>query len=98
HLIEPFGFRLDDSTLKRAGMVYYQHVEWRRWKNWNEFAAQLSTVARLWFIESSGTKHYGEAQYAPDDYLVFGRETAGLPKALLEQYRERWLRTPMFNE
>ena len=98
HLIEPFGFRLDDSTLKRAGMDYWQHVEWRRWKNWNEFAAQLSTAARLWFIESSGTKHYGEAQYAPDDYLVFGRETAGLPKALLEQYRERWLRIPMFNE
>ena len=98
HLIEPFGFKLDDAQLKRAGMDYWQHVEWHRWKNWQDFAARLLTAARLWFIESGGAKHYSEAQYAADDYLVFGRETAGLPKALLEQHRDRWLRIPMFNE
>ncbi len=98
HLIEPFGFKLDDTQLKRAGMDYWQHVQWQRWANWRAFADQLPATARLWFIESSGPQLYSEVQFAPDDYLVFGRETAGLPKSLLEQNREHWLRIPMFNE
>ena len=97
HLIEPFGFKLDDSQLKRAGMDYWQQVEWYRWANWNEFQKQLPPSARLWFVESNGRKHYAEVNYLPDDYLVFGRETAGLPKALLEKSPENWLRIPMFN-
>ena len=54
-------------------------------------------MGRLWFVESDGPKRYDEVVFLPDDYLVFGRETAGLPKALLEQNREMWLRIPMFN-
>jgi tRNA (cytidine/uridine-2'-O-)-methyltransferase len=97
HLIEPFGFKLDDAQLKRAGMDYWQHVQWFRWKNWADFAAHAGPGARLWFIESSGERHYAEVNYHIDDYIVFGRETAGLPKPLLEQNRDRWLRIPMFN-
>jgi tRNA (cytidine/uridine-2'-O-)-methyltransferase len=84
HLIEPFGFKLDDRQLKRAGMDYWQHVQWKPWRSWREFHDQLPTGARLWFIESGGLKHYAEVAYQPEDYLVFGRETAGLPKNLLE--------------
>jgi tRNA (cytidine/uridine-2'-O-)-methyltransferase len=98
HLIEPFGFKLDDAQLRRAGMDYWRHVEWHRWANWKTFEQNLAPVARLWFIESRGPKPYCEVKFAPEDYLVFGRETAGLPKQLLEQHRERWLRIPMFNE
>jgi tRNA (cytidine/uridine-2'-O-)-methyltransferase len=98
HLIEPFGFKLDDAQLKRAGMDYWRQVEWHRWKNWNAFVDKLPTDARLWFVESNGPKLYTEAKFKPDDYLVFGRETAGLPGELLEKNRERWLRIPMFNE
>ena len=97
HLVEPFGFKLDDKELKRAGMDYWRHVEWRRWRSWQEFAAQRQPGARLWFIESGGPRLYTEARFGPDDFLVFGRETAGLPKQLLEENRERWLRIPMFN-
>jgi len=97
HLVEPFGFKLDDAQLKRAGMDYWQHVEWHRWANWNAFEAKLPAAARLWFIESGGSKIYNEAKFSADDYLVFGRETAGLPGSLLEKHRERWLRIPMFN-
>jgi tRNA (cytidine/uridine-2'-O-)-methyltransferase len=97
HLIEPFGFKLDDKQLKRAGMDYWEHVEWRRWRDWREFQHQLPAGTRLWFIESGGSKHYAEVAYQPDDYLVFGRETAGLVGELLEQNRERWLRIPMFD-
>lgn len=97
HLIEPLGFQLDDKQLKRAGMDYWQHVSWRRWKNWADFCAAQPAGARLWFIEQGGPRHYAEAQFGADDYLVFGRETAGLPVALLEQHRETWLRIPMLN-
>ena len=97
HLIEPFGFKLDDAQLKRAGMDYWQQVEWHRWPNWRAFAAQLPSSARFWFVESNGPRLYAEAQFGSEDYLVFGRETAGLPQALLEENHERWLRIPMFN-
>ena len=97
HLIEPFGFKLDDAQLKRAGMDYWQHVEWHRWPNWTAFERRLPVGARLWFIESKGPKLYTEAKFSAADYLVFGRETAGLPGQFLEQNRDRWLRIPMFN-
>jgi len=98
HLIEPLGFELDDRQLKRAGMDYWLHVEWHRWPSWATFRKKLPDGARLWFIESDGPRHYAEVSYAPDDYLVFGRETAGLPKKLLEANRDRWLRIPMFHD
>ncbi|EEF62048.1 tRNA (cytidine(34)-2'-O)-methyltransferase [Pedosphaera parvula] len=97
HLIEPLGFKLDDKQLKRAGMDYWQQVEWRQWANWKTFCEQLPADARLWFVESDGPRLYTEVQYLPEDYLVFGRETAGLPKQLLKENPERWLRLPMFN-
>ncbi|PYI80658.1 MAG: tRNA (uridine(34)/cytosine(34)/5-carboxymethylaminomethyluridine(34)-2'-O)-methyltransferase TrmL [Verrucomicrobia bacterium] len=97
HLIEPFGFKLDDPQLKRAGMDYWQHVHWHRWPSWKKFSGQLSPSVRLWFVESDGPRHYAEVAYQLEDYLVFGRETAGLPKRLLEESRERWVRIPMFN-
>jgi len=97
HLIEPLGFQLDDTQLKRAGMDYWQHVNWRRWPSWTDFSERLPAGARLWFVESHGTRLYTDASFEREDYLVFGRETAGLPAKLLAENRERWLRIPMFN-
>ena len=96
HLIEPLGFRLDDTQLKRAGMDYWQHVEWRKWASWTAIQSELRG-ARFWLVESGGPRLYTEAKFEPGDYLIFGRETAGLPRQLLEANRERWLRIPMFN-
>ncbi len=97
HLIEPFGFKLDNAALKRAGMDYWQHVEWCQWPSWSAFEAQLPSGARLWFVEAKGPRHYAEVSYTSEDFLVFGRETAGLPAQLLAANPERWLRIPMFN-
>jgi tRNA (cytidine/uridine-2'-O-)-methyltransferase len=97
HLVEPLGFTLDDKQLKRAGMDYWRQVEWHRWPGWPAFQAQLASGARLWFIESDGPRPYTAARYKKNDYLIFGRETAGLPRRLLEQNRDHWLRIPMFN-
>ncbi|HEY5910772.1 MAG TPA: tRNA (cytidine(34)-2'-O)-methyltransferase [Verrucomicrobiae bacterium] len=96
-LVEPLGFTLDDAQLKRAGMDYWQHVSWKRWGSWTEFRKSLPVTARLWFIESGGPRLYTEVGFEPADYLVFGRETAGLPKQLLEAHRDHWLRIPMLN-
>ena len=97
HLIEPFGFKLDDAQLKRAGMDYWQHVEWHRWPNWAAFqqggSPRRAPLVRG--IRRAAALH--GSQFAPEDYLVFGRETAGLPKSLLQENPDRWLRIPMFN-
>jgi tRNA (cytidine/uridine-2'-O-)-methyltransferase len=97
HLIEPLGFKLDDTQLRRAGMDYWQQVTWHRWPDWTQFRKSVPEGSRLWYIESGGPKVYAQASFRPEDYLVFGRETAGLPKKLLEQNQEHWLRIPMFN-
>lgn len=97
HLIEPLGFRLDDAQLRRAGMDYWRHVDCRCWPSWRVFQAARPPDARLWFIETGGPQRYSDVHYEPDDYLVFGRETAGLPRQILEAHRDRWLRIPLFH-
>ena len=97
HLVEPLGFELSDRQLKRAGMDYWENLEWKRWPSWTAFREQLAPDARLWLVESGGPVHYAQVQYGPEDYLVFGRETAGLPRALLEAFSGHWVRIPMFH-
>ena len=97
HLIEPLGFRMDDRELKRAGMDYWSEVRWHRWPGWDAFLKQAPAGARLWVVEAGGPRLYSEAHYQADDILVFGRETAGLPRELLERYRDTWVRIPMLN-
>ena len=57
----------------------------------------MANSAKLWFIESGGPRLYSQVRFGPEDYMVFGRETAGLPRKLLDENRDRWLRIPMFN-
>src|SRR5689334_18621328 len=97
HLIDPLGFELNDTQLKRAGMDYWTQVQWQRWADWPAFERKLPGTARLWVIESGGPLLYTQAEFRSGDYLVFGRETAGLPRGLLEAHHDRWLRIPMFN-
>ena len=97
HLIEPLGFDLGDRELKRAGMDYWRQVVWHRWPDWEHFAATLPPSAKLWMVEQGAPRRYFDAVFNPGDYLVFGRETAGIPRALLEPYRDTWIRLPMLN-
>ena len=98
HLIEPLGFELSDKQLKRAGMDYWQYVEWSRWPSWAEFVGSVPETSRLWMVESDGPTRHSDACFAKGDYLVFGRETLGLPPSLCSEAGERWLRIPMFNK
>ena len=97
HLVGPLGFRLDDSTLKRAGMDYWRQVDWLTWDDWATFETTLPAGARIWLVEQGVARRYDEAVFEPEDYLVFGRETAGLPPALMEKFPEQVLSIPMFN-
>ncbi len=97
HLIEPLGFRLNDSYLKRAGMDYWEHVAWKVWPDWHRFLESSPSTDRLWFIESGGARRYDEVTYQAGDCLVFGRETKGLPSDLLAEYPSQWIRIPMFH-
>jgi tRNA (cytidine/uridine-2'-O-)-methyltransferase len=96
HLVEPLGFKLDDKALKRAGMDYWQHVKWHTWPNWQAFR-DAHPQARFHFLTTKSTRPYTEAQFQPDDILVFGRETKGLPESLLRENAANCLTIPMSN-
>jgi tRNA (cytidine/uridine-2'-O-)-methyltransferase len=96
HLIEPLGFRLDDKTLKRAGMDYWAHVTWHTWPDWTAFRA-AHPQARLHLLTTKATRPYTQARFRPGDFLVFGRETKGLPESLLAAHADACLTIPMAN-
>ncbi len=96
HLVEPLGFKLDDKTLKRAGMDYWQHLTWHTWPNWTALQA-AHPGARFHFLTTKSCCLYTEAQFGPDDFLVFGRETKGLPESLLRENEPACLTIPMPN-
>ena len=97
HLIEPLGFRLDDSQLKRAGMDYWEKVDWALWENWPAFSESLPANAQCWFVEQGGERRYDAVGFGPEDFLVFGRESAGLPSALLAENVEACIEIPVLN-
>jgi tRNA (cytidine/uridine-2'-O-)-methyltransferase len=94
HLVEPLGFKLDDRALKRAGMDYWQYVAWRTWPNWSALR-EAHPQGRFHFLTTKATRPYTEAHFEPDDFLVFGRETRGLPESLLRENAEACLTIPM---
>ncbi|MEI8315137.1 MAG: tRNA (cytidine(34)-2'-O)-methyltransferase [Verrucomicrobiota bacterium] len=97
HLVGPLGFRLDDRALKRAGMDYWEHVVWKAWPSWGELHAQIPASAQVFLVENKTDRLYTDVQYRASDYLVFGRETTGLPTTLLDTYRDTTVAIPQFN-
>src|SRR5262245_35106396 len=97
HLIEPLGFSLDDREVKRAGLDYWEHVQRRLWKNWDEFERELPKLGDPWFFSTKAQRLYWDAPLgAPSDsVLIFGRETGGLPEPLHQRYASRFLAMPI---
>jgi tRNA (cytidine/uridine-2'-O-)-methyltransferase len=94
HLIEPLGFKIDDKHLKRAGLDYWEFVDLRVHKSWNDFVAS-ARPHRLWYFSKRAVKSYTTAEYSSEDFLVFGPETRGLPQQLLDTEPDVMLRIPM---
>lgn len=86
HLIEPLGFEISDRTLKRAGLDYWPWVQLHRHADWKAFRAhQLSRGGRLLALSRNGSQPYTQLRYCTDDWLLFGRETCGLPAEVVAQ-------------
>jgi tRNA (cytidine/uridine-2'-O-)-methyltransferase len=96
HLIHPLGFSTDDKHLKRAGLDYWQHVDIRHWENLEIFL-QAQKELELFFFTTKVTKVYSEAHFMPGCFLIFGKETKGLPGDVLQLYQDRCYTLPMEN-
>jgi tRNA (cytidine/uridine-2'-O-)-methyltransferase len=95
HLVEPFGFRLDDKQLRRAGLDYWHEVQLRTWKNFEQLRQAQPVEARYFFLTTKSRRAYFEVDFQPNDFLVFGRETKGLPETLLAANQTQTLTIPM---
>jgi len=82
-LVRPLGFQIDEKTLRRAGLDYWQHLDWEVADHWEDLLAKLPPT-RCWFFSRFATRSYTSVEYAVGDTLVFGSETAGLPKSITE--------------
>ena len=92
-LVRPLGFRVDDYHLRRAGMDYWQHLEWEVVDDWASLCTQLPTE-RHWYFTKNATRSYLDIEIAEQDVFVFGRESAGLPDEILASRPDRCLRVP----
>jgi tRNA (cytidine/uridine-2'-O-)-methyltransferase len=95
HLVRPLGFSTDDRTLKRAGLDYWTEVEVRFWDSLAALQSARGPAARYFYLTTKSNRPYYAERFRPGDFLVFGRETKGLPEALLEANRDRLLSIPM---
>ncbi len=96
-LVRPLGFRLNDRQLRRAGLDYWQHLDWEAVDDWDHLLGRLPERP-TWLFSKTAPRVYTDARYHWGDVLVFGSETQGLPPSLLAAHGERCLRIPMRRE
>ena len=94
HIIRPIGFEISDRTLKRAGLDYWDKLDVTYYENYEDFLAQ-NQDGEMFYFSAHGKNSYANVQYPENTYLIFGRESVGLPKDLIEENIERSLRIPM---
>jgi len=95
HLVKPLGFSIDDRTLKRAGLDYWKEVEVRLWDSFDDLRRSREANARFFFLTTKSRRAYYDVNFLAGDFLVFGRETKGLPESLLESHPNDLLTIPM---
>ncbi len=96
HLVEPMGFRVDNAKLKRAGLDYWHLLDITYYENLDDFF-EKNKDGNFFYFSTKATKIYSEVNYPDNCYLVFGKETAGLPEELLYENPENCVRLPMIN-
>lgn len=94
HLIEPLGFSLSEKALKRAGMDYWQHLDVTVYEDYEDFLAK-NTNAKIYYATTKAPNVYSEAKYEDDCYIMFGKESAGIPEKILVNNQETCIRIPM---
>ena len=96
-LVRPLGFRLDDESVRRAGLDYWRHLDCRVHDSWDEYLASRSP-RRIFMLSTKGERPLYDIRFEKGDALVFGNESSGLPKEFYEKYRDRLFRIPMPGE
>ncbi len=94
HLIEPLGFRLDEKSLRRAGMDYWNQLDVTTYIDYKDFL-EKNPGAKVYMATTKAQKLYTEAAYEPDCYIMFGKESAGIPEEILVSHKEACIRIPM---
>ena len=97
HLIEPLGFRLDEKNLKRAGMDYWGRLDVTTYIDYADFL-ERNPGAKIYMATTKAPKVYTEVSYEPDCYIMFGKESAGIPEEILVQHQEDCVRIPMVGD
>lgn len=97
HLIEPLGFQLNEKAIRRAGMDYWQELDVTRYVNWQDFLVR-NPRAKVYMATTKARQVYTDVSYEPDCYLMFGKESGGIPEELLKQNPDSCVRIPMVGE
>ena len=94
HLIEPLGFRLDEKSLKRAGMDYWKDLAVTTYIDFDDFI-EKNPNAKIYMATTKAPNVYTDVEYEPDCYIMFGKESAGIPEEILVNHKEESIRIPM---
>ena len=97
HLIKPLGFDISDKAVRRAGMDYWKELDLRVYENFEEFV-EKNPGARIYMATTKARKAYTEVEYKENDFIMFGKESAGIPEEILVKYEETSVRIPMIGE
>ncbi|MDE7063103.1 MAG: tRNA (cytidine(34)-2'-O)-methyltransferase [Lachnospiraceae bacterium] len=97
HLIEPLGFRLNEKSLQRAGMDYWDQLDVTRYIDYEDFQTR-NPGAKIYMATTKGQKLYTQVDYEPDCYIMFGKESAGIPEEILVKHPKECIRIPMIGD
>ncbi|WP_142783854.1 tRNA (cytidine(34)-2'-O)-methyltransferase [Changchengzhania lutea] len=97
HLVKPFGFQIDDSRLKRAGLDYWQHLNVFYYDNIDDFFFKNKDQAMA-FLSSHGSKNHWDIPFQNDLFLIFGKESVGLPKSIIKKHKQHLYKIPLFSK
>lgn len=97
HLIEPLGFKINDKMLKRAGLDYWDKLDVRIYDDFDDFLAK-NPGAKIYMATTKAARSYTDVQYEDDCYIMFGKESAGIPESILQKYQDTAVRIPMWGD
>ncbi|MBO4337712.1 MAG: tRNA (cytidine(34)-2'-O)-methyltransferase [Lachnospiraceae bacterium] len=97
HLIEPLGFQLSEKNIKRAGMDYWEKLVYHRYIHYEDFLSKKKP-GRVWLATTKARRTYADVAFGPDDYIMFGKESGGIPEEILTANEQDCIRIPMLGD
>ena len=97
HLVKPFGFKIDDTRLKRAGLDYWKHLSVTYYESVEEFF-EINKDKNMAFLSSHGTRNHWDISFEDNMFLIFGKESVGLPKKVTEKFPKQLYKIPLYSE